>query len=119
MVNMDPTFIPDSAPCYYHPSFASLRIRESLKADVCVYGGTSGGVIAALKSAVEAGDIGGEFLQNPYTGQPIKVECSPGNIALRTVGNKTFFCAYNENGIELRARLTFEATTQATTQPGR
>jgi hypothetical protein len=76
-------------------------------------------VIAALKSAVEAGDIGGEFLQNPYTGQPIKVECSPGNIALRTVGNKTFFCAYNENGIELRARLTFEATTQATTQPGR
>ena len=46
-----------------------------------------------------------QYVNNPYTGQPLRAECSPGNFALRTINNKTYFCTYDENGIEQRTLL--------------
>jgi hypothetical protein len=42
---------------------------------------------------------------NPYTGQPVIAECSPGNYAVRTVDDKTYFCLYDENGVERRVAV--------------
>ena len=38
---------------------------------------------------------------NPFTGQPIRVEASPGNFTVQTVDGVTYICTYNENGIGL------------------
>ena len=37
--------------CYYHPSFATSDVRGEFTFDVCVYGGTAGGVTAAVSAA--------------------------------------------------------------------
>jgi hypothetical protein len=37
--------------CYYHPSFATSEDRGEFTCDVCVYGGTAGGVTAAVEAA--------------------------------------------------------------------
>jgi hypothetical protein len=42
---------------------------------------------------------------NTYTGQPVIAECSPGNYAIRMIGDKTYFCVYDQSGLECRAAL--------------
>lgn len=46
------SFSPSAAPalCYWHPSFAALGAKATLAVDLCVYGGTAGGVIAAVQA---------------------------------------------------------------------
>jgi hypothetical protein len=42
------------------------------------------------------------WLINPFTGAPMRLERSPGNYAFRRVGDETYFCLYDEFGIEKR-----------------
>ncbi|MFT3784201.1 MAG: FAD-dependent oxidoreductase [Nibricoccus sp.] len=37
--------------CYWHPLFASQGPQRQISADLCIYGGTAGGVIAAVQAA--------------------------------------------------------------------
>jgi hypothetical protein len=62
--------------------------------------------IAAIPQLlVEHGELRADNLTNPFTGEPIRAECSPGNFAVRTIGGKTYFCTYDENGVETRTPL--------------
>ena len=40
---------------------------------------------------------------NPFTGEPVRLERSPGNFAIRKIGPTTFACLYDVNGREVHA----------------
>jgi hypothetical protein len=42
-------------------------------------------------------------IANPFTGEPMRYERSPGNFSTRTVGDKTYFCLYDKYAREIRA----------------
>lgn len=42
---------------------------------------------------------------NPFTGETVRFERSPGNISVRLVNGDTYFCVYNADGREYRMRL--------------
>jgi hypothetical protein len=42
-------------------------------------------------------------IANPFTGEPMRYERSPGNFSARTVGDKTYFCLYDKYAREIRA----------------
>jgi hypothetical protein len=46
-----------------------------------------------------------DTLINPYTRKPCVLERTPGNVALRTVQGKTYFCMYDVDGREVRVEL--------------
>src|SRR6185436_56890 len=37
--------------CYYHPDFARIKPADEMEADVCIYGASPGGIIAAIQLA--------------------------------------------------------------------
>jgi hypothetical protein len=39
------------SPVYYHRDFDRLGLKEQLTADLCIYGGTPGGIVAAIHAA--------------------------------------------------------------------
>lgn len=45
---------------------------------------------------------------NPFTGEPLRLERSPGHIFLRTIDGKEYLCFYDENASELPVPLTPE-----------
>lgn len=45
-------------------------------------------------------------LRNPFTGQPIRLERSPGNLSLRTPNGRPILCLYDDNSRELQIDLT-------------
>jgi len=58
------------------------------------------------KKAVELKLIEPEYaedlLTNPFTGQPVRYERSPGNFSTRRVGDEIYFCLYDRYGREVR-----------------
>jgi len=42
---------------------------------------------------------------NPYSGQVVKLERSPGNFSTRTIGDQVYFCVYTADGQEMRLKL--------------
>jgi hypothetical protein len=58
-------------------------------------------------------------LENPLTGEKIRYERSPGNFASRKISDMTFFCIYDEHGLEIRVELPPGPTYQPTSNPSR
>lgn len=52
--------------------------------------------------AVEQNCTFEEGVINPYTGEKMRMERTPGNYSLRTVGDDLYLCFYDEDGIESR-----------------
>ena len=44
-------------------------------------------------------------ITNPFSGEKIRYERSPGNFSSRKIGDKTFFCIYDQDGAEKRIEL--------------
>jgi len=63
--------------------------------------------IAIPEFRADMNGLGPDGLNNPFTGQPIRAECSPGNFNVRTIGGKRYFCVYDQDGIEKRLLLTW------------
>jgi hypothetical protein len=96
-----------TVPVYVGSRGAQYELEDmpqSAADKVMLYGDMTPQQILAIPQLLvdEKKNFGPELLNNPFTGQPIRVECSPGNFAMRTVGDKTYFCIYDENGIERR-----------------
>jgi hypothetical protein len=63
--------------------------------------------VSSLPEAlVEADKVSSWEIINPYTGQTIRAESSPGNYAVRTIKGKTWFCVYDIDGGESRVALS-------------
>jgi len=43
-----------------------------------------------------------QAILNPFTGEPMRVERSPGNFSTRKVGDEVYFCLYDRDGSEIR-----------------
>ena len=80
-----------------------MRAAEMLAADGYSFEKlTPEGLNTLPRTLVDRGGLGEQYLTNPFTGDPIRAECSPGNFAIRTLAGATYFCTYDENGIETR-----------------
>jgi hypothetical protein len=57
--------------------------------------------IAAVERRYLAESSRDDWRINPFTGAPVRFECSPGNFATRRVEDKTWLCTYDEDGVEI------------------
>lgn len=77
-----------------------MFIAESLIQSGQLHAGTTEQDLQALLP-----EIVGELLSYRYELFDLKIERSPGNLALRTIDGETWLCAYALNGEERRLRL--------------
>lgn len=61
-----------------------------------------------LDLLVEKGLFDEDDRLNPFTGEPMRAERSPGNCAIRVIKNRPFICWYDVHGREFRERLILE-----------
>jgi len=47
-------------------------------------------------------EAGAEGILNSFTGEPMRMERSPGNFSTRKVGDEVYFCLYGRDGSEIR-----------------
>ncbi len=87
------------------PRVLSAAVSDLVKKNILPHDPTPEQIASIPQILVSHDELSPEILTNPYTGQPIRVECSPGNYTVRTLGDKTYFCTYDENGIETRMPL--------------
>jgi hypothetical protein len=47
-------------------------------------------------------EAGAQAILNPFTGEPMRLERSPGNFSTRQVGDQVYFCLYDDCGREIQ-----------------
>jgi hypothetical protein len=61
--------------------------------------------------------VGTPATVNPFTGEEVRFERSPGDFSLRTVGDDVFLCIYDAECREYRVKLPPKPATDNATQP--
>jgi hypothetical protein len=82
-------------------------VAQAMVAKGHLHSGMSDAELAQFpQRSVELGFLDKDAVPDPlinlYTGSPVRCERSPGNFAFRRIGNETWLCLYNENGVEHR-----------------
>ncbi|MCD4824769.1 MAG: DUF2330 domain-containing protein [Phycisphaerae bacterium] len=79
---------------------------EHLASDGSLHSGMSHAEFAAFPTLlVNRKYFSHTNITNPFFGEKIRYERSPGNFSSRKIGDKTFFCIYDQDGVEWRVEL--------------
>ncbi len=81
-------------------------------------GQAEGDASALMAQLAEGGEWWGPIDRNPFTGQPIRQERSPGNFMILREEGRVWFCAYGMGGREARVELPPAPAVQPASAPG-